>query len=142
MYVSILMFIRCIIWQAIRKVGRKMTTNTAVSPANVGKNRYTNILPCEFDHFFFVISVTVLCYFLSSLCLPLNPATLYVYHSYYYVILCSIPAFPCEMLRLNSTFKRKVFVVVQWIYFNSLYKFVLRPAAVAHWRGRQHSIKQ
>nr|XP_054775186.1 tyrosine-protein phosphatase 10D-like isoform X1 [Lytechinus pictus] len=34
-------------YEAIRKVGRKMTTNTAVSPANVGKNRYTNILPYD-----------------------------------------------------------------------------------------------
>ncbi|XP_071499762.1 phosphatidylinositol phosphatase PTPRQ-like isoform X1 [Diadema antillarum] len=34
-------------YEAIRKVGKKLTTSTAVSAANVGKNRYTNILPYD-----------------------------------------------------------------------------------------------
>lgn len=43
--VSVIAFIRC---QDLKDVGRNQTQDSALLPENRGKNRYNNILPCEF----------------------------------------------------------------------------------------------
>lgn len=41
-------YIRLLIWQDLKEVGREQTCSAAELPVNRGKNRFTNILP--YDH--------------------------------------------------------------------------------------------